>query len=129
MSRALDFARDGRNWPRRDSSRFVVAGGTRFHVQILGSDDAPPLLLLHGTGASTHSFRDLAPLLTEDYRVVMIDLPGHGFTGWPRWRRPSITGMASTIADLLSVLEISPRYAAGHSAGAQAAQSPPATNR
>lgn len=118
MSRALDFGRDGRNWPHREASRFVDAGGTRFHVQILGSENAPPLLLLHGTGASTHSFRDLAPLLAAHYRVVMIDLPGHGFTGRPRWRRPSITGMASAIGDLMTALEIAPRYAAGHSAGA-----------
>ncbi|MCQ0989628.1 alpha/beta fold hydrolase BchO [Jiella marina] len=118
MSRALDFDRDGRDWPHRETSRFVDAGGTRFHVQILGPEDAPPLLLLHGTGASTHSFRDLAPLMAGHYRVVMLDLPGHGFTGRPRWRRPSITGMAAAIADLMAALEISPRYAAGHSAGA-----------
>ncbi|MBP0614010.1 alpha/beta fold hydrolase BchO [Jiella mangrovi] len=118
MSRRLDFAREGRNWPHRDRSRFVEAGGMRFHVQIFGPDDAPPLLLLHGTGASTHSFRDLAPLLARDHRVIMPDLPGHGFSGSPRWRRPSITGMASALAEMLTALDVRPSFAAGHSAGA-----------
>ena len=118
MSAPLDFAREGRDWPHRDTSRFVEAGGTRFHVQILGRDDAPPLLLLHGTGASTHSFRDLAPILAEHYRVIMPDLPGHGFTAVPRWRRVSITGMGTAIAAMLKALDVAPSYAAGHSAGA-----------
>ena len=43
------------------------------------------LLLLHGTGAATHSWRALAPLLAERFTVVAPDLPGHGFTtGRPR---------------------------------------------
>ncbi len=118
MTAPLDFARDARNWPHSDRSRFVEAGGTRFHVQIFGQDDAPALLLLHGTGASTHSFRDLAPILAEHYRVIIPDLPGHGFTAAPRWRRVSITGMGTAIAAMLSALGVAPVYAAGHSAGA-----------
>ncbi|MAU98941.1 MAG: alpha/beta hydrolase [Fulvimarina sp.] len=118
MSGRLDFSRDGRDWPHRSASRFVEAGGTRFHVQILGHEDAPPLLLLHGTGASTHSFRDLAPILAGDFRVIMPDLPGHGFTAAPRWRRPSITGMGTALAAMLKALGAEPVHAAGHSAGA-----------
>ncbi|TFF21765.1 alpha/beta fold hydrolase [Jiella endophytica] len=118
MSGRLDFSRDGRDWPHRDRSRFIEAGGTRFHVQVLGPDDAPPLLLLHGTGASTHSFRDLAPLLAESHRVIMPDLPGHGFTPAPRWRRPSITGMGAALAAMLRAIDVVPALAAGHSAGA-----------
>ncbi|NDW05785.1 alpha/beta fold hydrolase BchO [Jiella pacifica] len=118
MSAPLDFARDGRDWPHRDKSRFVEAGGTRFHVQIFGHDDAPALLLLHGTGASTHSFRDLAPLLADRYRVVVPDLPGHGFTAAPRWRRVSITGMGMAITAMLKALDVAPAFAGGHSAGA-----------
>ncbi|MBO0905066.1 alpha/beta fold hydrolase BchO [Jiella sonneratiae] len=118
MSAPLDFSRDGRDWPHRAASRFVEAGGTRFHVQLLGPADAPPLLLLHGTGASTHSFRDLAPLLAANHRVVMPDLPGHGFTAAPRWKRVSITGMGAALAAMLTALDIRPVHAAGHSAGA-----------
>ena len=52
----------GARWPRlaeSESSRFVEAADLRWHVQQMGA--GPVLLLLHGTGASTHSWRALAP--------------------------------------------------------------------
>ncbi|XBO38521.1 alpha/beta fold hydrolase BchO [Alsobacter sp. KACC 23698] len=111
-----DWERDGRDWPNREASRFVRAGGLRWHVQVMG--EGPPLLLLHGTGAATHSWRSLAPLLAERFTVVAPDLPGHGFTSpFPRGR-PSLTGMARAVADLLAELELAPQVAVGHSAGA-----------
>jgi magnesium chelatase accessory protein len=75
-----DWGRDGADWPNRDHSRFVTAAGLRWHVQEFGQPGRPVALLLHGTGAATHSWRDLAPLLAGDYRVVAPDLPGHGFS-------------------------------------------------
>ncbi|NBQ74895.1 MAG: alpha/beta hydrolase, partial [Acetobacteraceae bacterium] len=55
------WEKDGRDWPNRTASRFVEAGGLNWHVQLMGQ--GPCLLLLHGTAAATHSWRDLAPLL------------------------------------------------------------------
>jgi magnesium chelatase accessory protein len=83
----------------------------------MGSAGAPDLLLLHGTGASSHSFRDLAPLLAKQFRVIAPDLPGHGFT---RASGPdlSLTGMARGTARLLEALEAKPAIAVGHSAAA-----------
>jgi len=78
----------------------------------------PALLLVHGTGASTHSWRDLAPLLAEHFWVIAPDLPGHGFTDPLPARRLSLPGMAGALRDLLEVLEARPAVAAGHSAGA-----------
>ncbi len=122
----LDFARDGQNWPHRETSRFIESGGLVWHVQIMrppGSSFAPPILLVHGTGASTHSWRDVMPILARRMTVVAIDLPGHGFTSMPTASSGdnaglSLTGMARGIAGLLSALGIAPRIAAGHSAGA-----------
>jgi len=76
------------------------------------------ILLLHGTGASTHSWRDIAPSLARTYRVVMCDLPGHGYTS--RSRRPgmSLVGMSDLLAGLISHLKIKPIGIVGHSAGA-----------
>ncbi len=59
----LIWGTDGRDWPHRDRSRFVEAGGLRWHIQRMG--DGPALLLVHGTAAATHSWRDLAPLLAR----------------------------------------------------------------
>ena len=89
----LDFARDGADWPNREASRFVEAGGLSWHVQVMGQ--GPDLLLLHGTGGATHSWRGLAPLLAQHFRVVAPDLPGHGFTTARRAPDLSLPGMAA----------------------------------
>jgi magnesium chelatase accessory protein len=115
--RAPDWSTDGHDWPNREASRFVAAGGLRWHVQVAGS--GPALLLLHGTGASTHSFRDLLPLLARRFTVVAPDLPGHGFTTRPTDPSGlSLPGMAAGIAALLRALAVAPQVAVGHSAGA-----------
>lgn len=115
--RAPDWSTDGHDWPNREASRFVAAGGLRWHVQVAGS--GPALLLLHGTGASTHSFRDLLPLLARRFTVVAPDLPGHGFTTRPTDPSGlSLPGMAAGIAALLRELAVAPQVAVGHSAGA-----------
>ena len=117
MTGRLIWEHDGRDWPNRAASRFVSAGGLRWHVQIMG--EGPPLLLLHGTGASTHSWRALAPLLAPHFTVVAPDLPGHGFTDTPRRAAGfSLPNVANTVAALLQALAIRPVLAVGHSAGA-----------
>ncbi len=107
---------DGRDWPNRESSRFVEVAGLRWHVQRIGR--GPPLLLVHGTGAATHSWRDVAPLLARRFTVVAPDLPGHGFTDPMPPGAVSLTGIARALHGLLRRLEIAPAVAVGHSAGA-----------
>lgn len=116
MSAALSWASEGRDWPNRAASRFVEAGGLSWHVQEMGQ--GPTLLLLHGTGASTHSWRDLMPLLARDFHVVAPDLPGHGFTEAPERDRLSLPAMARSLAALLGKLGVEPAGVVGHSAGA-----------
>jgi magnesium chelatase accessory protein len=106
----------GLDWPNRAASRFVQAGGLRWHVQQFGQ--GPVLLLIHGTGASTHSWRDLAPRLARRFHVIAPDLPGHGFTRCADADRLSLPGMATAVRALLDVLGIEPAWAVGHSAGA-----------
>jgi magnesium chelatase accessory protein len=110
-----DWAVDGRDWPNREASRFVDAGGYRWHVQEAG--DGPVCLLLHGTGAATHSWRDLLPMLSEHYRVIAVDLPGHGFTKTNVARKVTLEGMAQSVATLLDELKVRPGLIVGHSAG------------
>ncbi len=116
MTGALSWARDGRDWPHRAASRFVQAGGLSWHVQEMGQ--GPTLLLLHGTGASTHSWRDLLPLLARDFHVIAPDLPGHGFTEAPERDRLSLPAMARGLTSLLGKLGVEPEGIVGHSAGA-----------
>ena len=112
----LDWACDSSDWPLRDSSRFVYAGGLRWHVQQLGA--GPSLLLIHGTGSSAHSWHRLAPLLAANWSVTAFDLPGHGFTRGEPAHGLSLAGMSGAVGALLQALSIQPLLAVGHSAGA-----------
>jgi magnesium chelatase accessory protein len=76
------------------------------------------MLLVHGTGASTHSWAALAPLLARRFKVVAFDLPGHGFTDLPDPQGLSLPAMAGEVSELLRVLGLHPDVAVGHSAGA-----------
>lgn len=116
LSDAPRWEREGRNWPNRAASRLVQAAGICWHVQVTG--EGPVLLLLHGTGAATHSWRGLLPLLAARFTVVAPDLPGHGFTTAPPPHLLSLPGMAQAVALLLEALGLKPDLVAGHSAGA-----------
>ena len=116
MTKALRFDRDGLDWPNRTASRFVKAGGLDWHVQIQGT--GRPILLLHGTGASSHSWRDVMPLLATHHQVIVPDLPGHGFTKYASRTDLSLKGMARAVGALLKTLGIAPEIVVGHSAGA-----------
>jgi magnesium chelatase accessory protein len=109
---------DGKDWPNRAASRFVSAGGVKWHVQVMGPPlgTAPVALLLHGTGAATHSWRDLAPLLAARMTVIAPDLPGHGFSA--PLRPASLDHMARALAGLNAALGAAPDLIIGHSAGA-----------
>lgn len=114
-----DWAKDGKDWPNRDASSFVRAGGYTWHVQQMGPEapDAPVCLLIHGTGAATHSWRAVMPLLAKHYRVIAIDLPGHGFTKSGMSGNVTLAGMAASLATLLAEQYRTPDLIVGHSAG------------
>jgi magnesium chelatase accessory protein len=147
VAQGLVWERDGQAWPHREHSRFVEAAGLRWHVQQWplplpvslpkpkpkveskntsshsGTGQAPTLVLLHGTGASTHSWRGLAPFLAQHFKLVSLDLPGHGFSGpappgFGAGNGASLPGMARGVAALLAAENIHPQWLVGHSAGA-----------
>ncbi len=120
MAQRLQWQTDGKHWPHYERSRFVDAGGLRWHVQMWERPraDAPLLLLLHGTGASTHSWRHVAPLLARTFGVVACDLPGHAFSGPARGPAAGMRGMARGVAALMATLGMAPDATIGHSAGA-----------
>ena len=114
----LDFDRDGANWPHRELSQFITAGGLRWHVQLSGDASKPVLLLLHGTGAANHTWRGMLPLLSNQFRIIAPDLPGHGFTDMPDPALMTLPGLSQAVTALLKTLDVAPALVAGHSAGA-----------
>jgi len=113
---------EGQDWPNRVHSRFVRTAMLDWHVQIAGPEagQAPVLLLVHGTGAATHSWRDLLPLLARHYTVIAPDMPGHGFTRGRISGGQSLPGMAIALGELLAKLgHPAPAVIVGHSAMAR----------
>ncbi|EKE76073.1 alpha/beta fold hydrolase BchO [Oceanibaculum indicum] len=113
----LDWETEGHSWPYRQHSQFVTSGRLTWHLQFHGPADAPLILLLHGTGASGHSWQRLVPLLAERYRLMIPDLPGHGFTTARGRTDLSLDGMAMALRALLDQLGLVPDTVIGHSAG------------
>lgn len=115
MSRALAWDREGRIWPNREASEFVQCGRIRWHIQRMG--EGPVILLLHGTGSSCHSWRDVLPELANKFTLIAPDLPGHAFTRAPG-AAMTLPGMAKALWELIDTLEVAPDMIVGHSAGA-----------
>ena len=111
MSEALSWDRDGADWPLREHSRFISQGHLRWHVQRLlpppsaaGASRPQRLWLLHGTGASTHTWRDAAPILAQHHEVISVDLPGHAFTRGAVDEDLTLPGMARALIALQAAL-------------------------
>ncbi|SEP51864.1 alpha/beta fold hydrolase [Amycolatopsis saalfeldensis] len=86
------------------------------HVREDGPPDAPVVLLVHGFCGSVRSYDRLVPLLADDYRVVRVDLRGHGSTGGHAGL--DAFSQASALARALKELGCSAVTAVGHSFGA-----------
>ena len=108
-------------------STFVDVGGTRAHVRDEGKPDAMPLLLIHGSLGSLHMWDGWVEALKDRYRLISVDLPGHGLTGaWPRgeYSIEAYTDFVEVLADTQHL----DRFAiAGHSMGGAVAWSFAAT--
>ncbi len=103
------------DWPHADHSHFVDSRPHRWHIQQMGQ--GPTLLLIHGAGGATHSWRDMMPILAKTHHVVAIDLPGQGFSQLGTRQRCSLTPMAEDIQALCSDQGWQPAAIIGHSAG------------
>lgn len=112
----MDWATHAAHWPLAEHSQFMNAGGIRWHVQRMGQ--GPVMLLLHGTGSGSFSWRGLMPLLATHFTVVAPDLPGHAFTSRGPEGALSLPGMSEGLRALMLQLDLTPQAIVGHSAGA-----------
>ena len=114
----MDWQKEGHNWSLPEISRFCCVRPYNWHIQDTKGSNKPVLLLLHGTGASTHSWAQIIPKFMKDFRIIAIDLPGHGFTQTKILNRSSLKNMADDIIALLATECVKPNLIMGHSAGA-----------
>lgn len=61
----------------------ISRDGTPIVYRVTGSDDARPLVLLHGWSASLRCWGDVVDEFARRYKVVAVDLRGHGYSGAP----------------------------------------------
>lgn len=101
---------------RGSFSKLVPADSLRWNVVERGQ--GPIVLLVHGTAASVHSWRDVISILSETHHVVAIDLPGHGGTRHRTSGDLKLDRMARGVAAVMTTMKLSPDIVAGHSAGA-----------
>lgn len=104
-----------RDWPLSDYSRQILHRPHRWHVQEGGS--GPLILLIHGAGGATQSFRHLFPILMQTHHVIAIDLPGQGLTQMGARQRCSLDFVAEDILSLCRSQGWEPTIIVGHSAG------------
>jgi magnesium chelatase accessory protein len=83
-----------------------------------GPPDAPLALLLHGTGASAHSWHALAACMHTRFALLAPDLPGHARTQTPAHQPLDLPAVARALGEWLAVQQRRPALIIGHSAGA-----------
>jgi pimeloyl-ACP methyl ester carboxylesterase len=94
-----------------------LATGVRVHVATAGPPDAPPLLALHGWPQHWWCWRRVVPLLAGDFRLLMPDLRGLGWSGRPPDRDYRKERLADDAVALLDALEIERAGLLGHDWG------------
>jgi pimeloyl-ACP methyl ester carboxylesterase len=99
-------------WPARDPTAMArvvtLPDGERVRVIESGSDEAPPVVLLHGWGCSAYAWRFIAPgLVAAGYRTIAIDLRGHGLSDRPddpaKYTREAMVDHLAATLDVLGM--------------------------
>jgi pimeloyl-ACP methyl ester carboxylesterase len=99
-------------------STFISVNGMDVHFRDEGdAADSIPIVLIHGTGSSLHTFEDWTTQLKQDYRVIRMDLPAYGLTGPFPDRNYSIDNYVGFLMHFLNSLEIKKCVLGGNSLG------------
>lgn len=108
----IDRWTSGYDWRRTEAelnswgSYTTTAAGQRVHLLHARSADpgAIPLVLTHGWPGSIVEFLDALPLLVDRFHVVVVSMPGYGFSGPTRERGIDVAKVAAAVADVMAQL-------------------------
>lgn len=99
-------------------SQFLPIAGMDVHLRDEGPrDDPEPVVLLHGTGASLHTWDGWAQALQAERRVIRFDMPGFGLTGPAADGDYTIEAYVRTVVAVLDALAVERCVLAGNSLG------------
>lgn len=103
-------------------SRFLKSTETgQIHFRDVGPRDAPVIVLVHGYSASLHTWESWVSNLRRDYRVISLDLPGHGLSGCSEFEDIGIAQFTTAIDHLADTLGVDKFTLVGSSMGGHAA--------
>ena len=99
-------------------SEFVLVDGMKVHLRDEGPRDDPnPIVLLHGTSSSLHTWDGWAQALQAKHRVIRVDLPGFGLTGPTPDGNYQMPVYSHFVASLMDTLQVQHAVLAGNSLG------------
>lgn len=99
-------------------SQFVAVGGMQVHLRDEGPREDPlPIVLLHGTAASLHTWDGWTAVLSPHRRVIRFDLPGFGLTGPTPDGVYTIDRYVATVLQVMDALEVERFVLGGNSLG------------
>jgi microsomal epoxide hydrolase len=121
LRNVVNYWRDEYDWRTTEAelnavgSFVTIAAGQRVHFLHRRSDNdaAIPLVLVHGWPGSIVEFLDTVPLLYDRFHVVVISMPGYGFSGPTTERGVETAVVAAAVADVMSQLGYSRFLAQG----------------
>ncbi len=96
-------------------SQFMEINGMKVHYRDEGA--GTPIVLIHGTGASLHTWEDWTTDLVKNYRVIRLDLPAYGLTGQDPQKRYSSKDYVDLLHAFLGELKVDKFHLAGNSLG------------
>jgi pimeloyl-ACP methyl ester carboxylesterase len=100
------------------ASKFVeLQPGLNVHFRDQGKRDGTVLVLIHGSNASLHTWEAWVARLGKDYRVVSLDLPGHGLTGTHPGGVYDYPVFVEVVNKLMTTLDIPKAVIGGNSMG------------
>ena len=105
------------NWPFWENSHFFETEICKWHYQVIGKNSNPLLFMIHGAGASSHSWKNMIHLLS-DYQIICVDLPGHRFSKNLKTKSLDLNIITLDLVKLSKRLEKTPSIYLGHSIGA-----------
>lgn len=99
-----------------EASKFIEVNGARVHYRDEGPRDGPTIVALHGSYSSLHTWDGWVDQLGDEFRIVRLDMPGHGLTG-PRQGRQTVGAIVETVAQFCEELDLYDVVMAGNSLG------------
>lgn len=116
-TREVPFAELQAEYGLSSSAYFEPDPGLRVHHTVDGSPSDRTIILVHGFAASVHAWRPWVERLEGEYRLIAIDLPGHGLTEAPKGYRASLEANVALVDELATKVGADRFVLAGNSMG------------